>query len=275
MKDKFYYQFLPGSNNEGEVCLLTNMFVEDGEIYYEFDNGEICFSELIADFTTNQNDLKDKVMVQLASRYDKWTFDDATNNIDKSALIDVKKEDGGDFQIPTYNDRYSSNGSIIKYNAPKIIGATNVKKPDLKDFLSYNDQVLLGVIDENLAPKYEPTVDEITNVNISAVDKSDNSIIICEKEIEPKAIITNNININNQKDYSNDPVAILVNKSAKFTSDISMTLSIDLPAKSLFKIAKDNFDKGDETFIDVILSDIDYSTIKKSLRDALLNEYSS
>lgn len=274
MKDKFYYQFLPGSSNEGEICLLTNMFVEDGEIYYEFDNGEICFSELIADFTTNQNDLKDKVMVRLASRYDKWTFDDATNNIDKSALIDVKKEDGGDFQIPTYNDRYSSNGSIIKYTAPKIIGTINVKKPDLKDFLSYNDQVLLGIIDENLAPKYEPTIDEITNVNISVVDKSDNSIII-KKEIDDTIITANNININNQKDCLNDPVAILVNKSAKFTSDINMTLSIDLPAKSLFKIAKDNFDNGDETFIDVILADIDYDTIKKSLREALLSEYSN
>ena len=32
-------------------------------------------------------------------------------------------------------------------------------------------------------------------------------------------------------------------------------------------LAKDNFDNGAETFIDVILADIDYDTIKKAVRD--------
>ena len=86
--------------------------------------------------------------------------------------------------------------------------------------------------------------------------------------------IKDNINISNDKLFDdNDPVAILVNKSAKFESVISMDLKLELPAKSLFNIASENFENGEETFINVILSHIDYETIKNTLKDALLEAY--
>lgn len=268
MKNKnFYYQYLPNTNRCGEVCILTNMFVEDGEIYYEFDNGEICYEGLIADFTTNKDDLKFKAMVQLSSKYDVWTFENIFDkSVDKSKFGDVQHKDGAEFEIPTMGDRFDhkTNINIIP---PKFVGMPTVYKPEIKAFLSKNDQILLGLIDnesvnqnegEHLTYETENNFkQEYNNVNNSSSDIVDSF----------------ESNINNKID--NDPVTILVNKAAKFKTDVNMTMTIDLPAKSIFNIITDNFEDGAEKFINVVLNDIDVDTIKNALKHALLTEYSN
>ena len=263
MKEKLYYQYLPGTSYEGEICLLTRIFTDDGEIYYEFDNGEICNKEFIADFTLNERDLQNKVMVQLSSRNDKWEFKDMFQ-MTNDALLNVSSSDGTEFIAPDYGS-YTANNSFMKKKliAPKTI-IRNMPSPSYEDYMSYDDLIALGITPKIKKP--EPVKTEKIENTIDTKEQDVNIPQTSEK------IVTKNENINN-KINSNDPVAILVNAASKLPVDVNMTLSINLPSKSIFNIVNENFQNGINTFIDVILSDIDYDVIKNSLRQALLNEY--
>lgn len=271
--NKRYFQWLPGSPNDGQISILNNIFVDEGEIYYEFNDGEICLEDLIAKFTTNSKDIEGKFVVEILSPNDKWTFEEVKSKTNQN-FKDVESQNGGSFEVPTYEDYFKngdfkSNVGTIKYIPPKT-KIVSLPIIDYKDYMSKNDLLLLGIDVPN-----DDNVNENNNLtNIQddvkiAFKECDENII---KDVTPDTTPDNNIN--NVYNDTN-PVSILVNSSAKYPSVISMDLTVDLPAKSLFKIANENFENGANTFIDVILSHIDYESIKTSLRDALLNEYQS
>ena len=108
------------------------------------------------------------------------------------------------------------------------------------------------------------------------------SLIACLAEVEkieevkeePVSIIKKEVEIEKENVLlDNDPVTILVNTSKKNDTIIPMQMTISLPTKELFNIVSNNFDNGDEKFVDVILSQIKYDMFKVCLRDALLQAY--
>lgn len=70
-----------------------------------------------------------------------------------------------------------------------------------------------------------------------------------------------------------DPVYILISKCKKEDSEISMGISVSLPPKSLYDIAKQSFDKGNEKFIDYIIDDLSVDEIKNALKIAIAEMY--
>jgi hypothetical protein len=87
--------------------------------------------------------------------------------------------------------------------------------------------------------------------------------------------ITNNINyipaptpVN-----TNDPIFILMSKSKKIDSEISMNISISLPPKNLYDIAKESFEEGNEKFVEYIVQSITVDEIKKALKTAITEMY--
>ena len=72
-----------------------------------------------------------------------------------------------------------------------------------------------------------------------------------------------------------DPVAILVSSSKKAEYELPVTLTIQLPQKSLYNIVAEQFDDGKEKFIQYILDGLDISEVIKSIGEALKVSYES
>ena len=70
-----------------------------------------------------------------------------------------------------------------------------------------------------------------------------------------------------------DPVYILMSKSKKNDSEINMSMTISLPPKSLYELAKESFDQGDEKFIEYIVEEITVDEIKDALKLAIKEMY--
>ena len=261
MRNRNYYQYLPSSEKCGEICMLIGMFVEDGEVYYEFDNGDVCFEDLICKCTTNKDDFKGKLLVELNSKSDVWKFEKINDKVDQSVLKDVQHNAGKDFEIPTFGDRYEQKKDNILITPPsnRII---NVKSPNYKDYLSNEELEILGIL---------PSTNSFNKIN-ECSDVTDIIKYDASSSHDDSTSIKNDV-INNKID--NDPVAILVNSATKFATDVNMQLSINLPATSIFKIVNENFENGAEKFINVILNDIKYDAIKDALKLALFREYSA
>ena len=280
MKEKIYYQWLPGTNDAGIVVTLNKIYIDEGDVYYVFTDGSECFEGLIADYTNDPKNLKGKAMVRISNPNNKWSFE--TEKTKSLTQYEGVSHDSGqkNFEIPTLGD-YNKNGEF-ESNAGKInlIPPKNqvkfVSKIDYKDWMDKIDRIKFGLDDVDScaavasplveAVEYKPDIAKDEGEHISLDNGTLVKIIECPEEIYKDST---NINISNKLFDDNDPVAILVNKSAKFESIISMDLKIDMPSKSLYKIASENFENGSETFINVILSQIDMETILKSLKDAL------
>ncbi len=253
MKKMIYFQWLPGTMCENTIVNLQRIFEDDGEIYYEFNTGDICNKMLIAGYTHDKNELKGKALVRISAPSNKWRFEKNDVGNSKPDISNVSLNGTTDFEVPSYED----------FTGKRIENDINYIAPSNKVYLDPIDEesFMMNAVDDIIEMTPEPVIKE-DNIKIN----KENDIVI-----EPVKNVVQETNINN----INDPVAILVNSSSKHESSITMELNIDLPAKSLFNIAKDNFDDGANKFIDVILNSIDYKCVKDSLRDALLTAYSS
>lgn len=281
-----YYQWLPGSEYENTVVRLTSIYVEDGEIYYVFDNGSICLEEFIAPFTTDKRLLGNKMLVEIVNPNQKWQFETIKSTSGKK-FSDVNAQNGMEFEVPCLED-YSQKGDNINslvgsYNIiPPKTRVKNLEKLDYKDYMSEEDLISLGIIEKPMVSDIEKQINEIVT-NDAVINDSSTITTIVSKEYSEDSIIENtNINntnykeeIPNKKICDDDPVGILVNSSVKYPSAVSIDLNIDLPAVSLYSTVVENFENGGERFIDRIISQIDYSKITESLRIGLLNAYNS
>lgn len=72
---------------------------------------------------------------------------------------------------------------------------------------------------------------------------------------------------------TSDPVYILMSKSKKIDSEITMNITISLPQKDLYNIAKQSFEDGDKKFISYIVSNISVEGIKDAIKIAIKDMY--
>lgn len=79
--------------------------------------------------------------------------------------------------------------------------------------------------------------------------------------------------IDNKPNLSNDPIWLMMEKAKKFDTKISMDLIISLPSKSLYNVTKESFDDGGSKIIEYIISNIDNTKLKETLKIALLSAY--
>ena len=274
MKIDRYYQWLPNTGNDGEIVKLKNIYYDNDIVFYEFSDGEICNEEFIAPYTTSLKDIKGKMLVELSSRNDSWQQD----YIKSKAISDpnIQSENGRQREIPPLDDILKSSNDTIedsaigKYRLIPPKSNKTIQPIDYKDYMSNDDLIKMGLIE---APKdvVKEKEEKVTTNHIE------------DEIIETDIIKYEKDDINNQEDSvvettkkqeeTTNPIAILVNASAKNPITIPMELTIDLPSKDLFNIIKNNFEDGSEKFIDVILSHIDYDMLVSSLKEALTNAY--
>jgi hypothetical protein len=73
--------------------------------------------------------------------------------------------------------------------------------------------------------------------------------------------------------YDGDPVWLMMEKAKKFDTDIEMTVTISLPTKSLYEVAKESFEEGGSKVIEYIIENLDNQKLKDSLKTALREAY--
>ena len=71
----------------------------------------------------------------------------------------------------------------------------------------------------------------------------------------------------------NDPVWLMMDKAKKFDTDVEMKITISLPTKSLYDVAKESFEEGDSKVIEYIIENLDNQKLKDSLKTALMEAY--
>lgn len=261
MKIDRYYQGLPNSGYDNEIFKLKSIIKEGDIVYYEFDNNEICNEEFIAPFTTNIQNVKGKMFVELASKNDIWTFEfiKSKKNNDK----DIQMSNGSsNIEIPPIEDirgLENEGGGVVNTN----IGRVKLIPPSPKNknipIINYNEYISNSIKEEK---NIEKEVEEKNNEEANSKKEKEINVEKIPIVEEKKEIIVDN-----------DPVTILVNGAKKNETIIPMQMSISLPAKELFNIVSNNFENGAEKFVDVILSQIDYDMFKFCLKDALLQAY--
>jgi hypothetical protein len=72
---------------------------------------------------------------------------------------------------------------------------------------------------------------------------------------------------------NDDPVWLMMSKAKKIDTTINMEITISLPSKALYNVAKESFEDGDNKVIDYIINNIDNKKIKDSLKTALFLSY--
>lgn len=70
-----------------------------------------------------------------------------------------------------------------------------------------------------------------------------------------------------------DPVFIMLDKAKKYDIVVPMELTIALPSKSLYNVAKESFEDGSSKVIEYIINNLDDTKLKNSLKIALLSAY--
>jgi len=268
MKEKRYFEWIAG-DEIGEVVILESITEMDGEVFYNFDSGDTCNLRYISKKTELKGDLKEKFMVEVDSPSNVWTVEKIEPKVysDKSMSESV--------EIPTLNDimQGNGNGSEIDSNVGKDILVAPKRKqrfrelPDPKDWKPIEESVQSGVA-FNVVDKSVPAE------SITLQNDAPSVIEQRQENAETRAAIDQTRIPEHMPDpIIHDPVYVMVSKSKKHQTDIPITLTMDLPSKSLYKIISDEFENGGEKFIECVVDGIDVRSIVESLKTALKDAY--
>lgn len=238
-----YFQWVAGERR-GEIMVFDDVINEGSDWYVVFKDGSRVNELLVAPL--NQTDLTGRLMAEIESPKNCWQFKEREPE-KRERRKDANS--GVYYDIPTAeeiaNAELEGQGGIIRDTGPKA------KIIDL------------------IPPK--PTRKTSSFAITNTPPSTPPVVINKEKEIErlqklpeqPKPVQQN----------STDPVFILMSKAKKEDSDITMTMTIALPPKSLYDIAKESFEGGDKKFIEYIIENISVNEIKDALKIAITDMY--
>ena len=252
-----YFQWLDGEN-AGQVETLTDISCVDGEYFFNFKSGESCNQRFISPMTRNSADLKDKFMVEIINPSDTWGFE--TIKMGKYTYMDPASGEQT-VDVPPLEDitGASGNGNSLNVENSKI-GKKRYTPPRYK-----GDMLPLPSYSEYSAEFVEPAPvpRRAAPANVVYGDPAPAPI--------PARLNSAKVNISGMSE--SDPVKILAKTCKKHPTDINLILTINLPSKSIYNIAKSEFDNGGEKFVDCLVEEMNISEIVKSVSIALRTAY--
>lgn len=262
--EKRYFEWVKGED-VGNIVTLVSITEEDGETFFNFDDGDRCNAKYISRMTNNKLDLRGKYMVEIDSPSNPWLMTES-----KPKIYSDQSMQGQVVEIPSLNDILLDGGRKVSANESVLTEPVRPQsmKP-LPKISEYGEKKsrLIRNIDEVL-----PTVNTKKKEDIFEVDE-----IISQPKAEE---IVNKVEpVVETNEHEINPVNILVTAAKKHLTTISMDIDVYLPSKSMFQIASSEFEGGDDKFIDLVVKSIKYETIidalKKSLKSAYLEESNS
>ena len=250
MSESRYFQWIAG-DRKGEILVLDNIVEDSGSIYLSFKDGSRMNEEFIAQI--NQRDLTRKLMAEIDSPQNCWRFVEKTSPDDKPR-VEKDANSGEYYEIPPVEEIVNAD----------LTGSSGQTRPGQKTKKTIE-----------LVP---PTPTAPTH---SAFGRIQNAKRGLPPAPIPQTPLEVNVNVDNISRMSqtpmhkneSDPVYILMSKAKKMDTEISMEMSVSLPLPSLYQIAKDSFENGDEKFIDYIVDEITVDEIKEALKRAIYSMY--
>jgi len=270
MRRKRFFEWIIGEFR-GDVEVLSYISEEDGEYFYNFESGECCNMEFIAPMTKKAKDLVGKCMVEVQDPKKLWKFETVKSKTHRNDVTGEVDE------IPPIEDITGGNGTKDNLNVDSVVGSVrfiapseqfrSFGLPEIDEYLKCDDKSDMSE-DVAVHQSEEPKPKKNENVNEDAIPDSapmSASGSVSIKVIEsPKSI-----------SYEKGPVELIVDKSKKIKTTVSMDLEMDVPAKSVYETVSENFDNGADIFVDYVVSLISVDKIKSALKEALLESYSS
>ena len=252
MSRKRYFQWLHG-DLAGSVEVLKNITQEEDEYFYNFESDESCNLRFIGKITGNVGDLKGKAMVEIISPNDPWIAETITTK-----RVQVMDENAGETYVdaPPLEDITGASGSGAnldiaesklgqkKFRAPRYKGPY-FDLPSIDEYMKNDDPVQIAApVQAAPAQQVIQPVIPVETPKISAVSET-------------------------------DPVRILAKTCKKHSTEINLTININLPSKAIYNIAESEFENGGKNFVDCLVEDIDIKEIVRSISDALKTAYAS
>jgi hypothetical protein len=275
MKRTRYFQWIAGELS-GTVETLVDITCTEGEYFYNFADGESCNLRYISKMTNSPSMLNGKFMVEIASPQDPWVakvvtvkkFTNAGTNetVDVPPIEDItSKTTSGTGQA--LNVEQSALGTK-KFTPPRFSGPFS-DLPSLDEYLreekDYHDPK--NIISNSEASQISSPQD--TSAQIVAVQTSASSQFI-------------NANSSNSSDYLEQkkqpeqlgPIGILAKTCKKHSTDINITVTMDLPSKAVYSMVSEEFENGGIEFIDSLIANLDVKDVIDSIRTSLILAYS-
>lgn len=250
MKRQRYFQWLDGEL-AGTVETLIDITQEEDEFFYHFASGESCNLRYIAKMTNDVGEIKDKFMVEILSPNDPWVTETISTK-----RVQVMDENAGEIfvEAPALEDITGASGAGANLNIEKSkLGTKKYRAPRYKgpfyDLPNIDDYMK----DEEIPAPKKPEIQQVQR----------EELVISTPTATPK--------ISNVSEA--DPVRILAKTCKKHSTEINLTLNINLPSKSIYNIAESEFENGGKNFVDCLVEDIDITEIVKSLSVALRQAY--
>ncbi len=251
-----YFQWVDGEL-KGNITTLVNITEFDGEYFYNFDDGEVCNLRMISPMTNNPDDIKGKFVVEILSPAYAWKVE--TISTHKERVYDAEKGEIS-IEVPPIEDVIAAGGQQEVELKTSAVGKVKI-----------------------IPPVKCPVLEPLPELSDYLVDEDTNNIVESDAKIEDESIINNTDNVVSEQvvqslsstECIDDPVYLLVKNCKKHNTPIVMTVNIDLPKRSIYVIADEEFENGGTKFIDYLVSQIDVQNIKSALRTALVESYKS
>jgi hypothetical protein len=263
MRRQRYFQWING-DNKGTVCVLDYIIQIDGELYYQFTDGERCNIEFISQMTDNVSNLRGKLMVEIDSLTNPWEFYTVESKIYKDQSMTDEEEN----EIPTLHDILQAHGQSSEVTNSDL-GTEKIRAPKRKQNI-----VPLPNPDDYPAP--EP---KAPAVQVPAKTEEDNyipTVQTTDDYVPEESFSSSSIAYSGYQQpdpITTDPIKIFVDSCKKHETEVELSITVDLPSADLYKIAKSEFEDGGDKFVDYIIQDLDINGIISSLRDALKSSY--
>jgi hypothetical protein len=246
--------------------------------------------DFVAPITNRRADLKHKMMVEISSRDNAWSIEDIKERTVKLGDDKYAKH------VPPIEDYMSMDGQGENTTVNSQIGGKRLVPPKHKaeprPLPTAKEETFSGASEEEIREAYGSNTTAIATKQDTQENSSKNieDAIVVEdvpvktvpKKEEVKEQVIEKpkplpIQQASQKSLldSTDPVAILVGSSKKAEYELPVTLTIQLPQKSLYNIVSEQFDDGKEKFIQYILGGLDISEVIKAIGEALKVSYES
>ena len=265
MRRKRYFEWIAGEDI-GNVVSLEYIEEFDGEVFYNFDDGESCNLRFISKMTNSVADLKEKFMVEIENPSNPWTFE----TVQAKKYVDESMK-GEDIEIPSLHDILQARGTSAN------IENSDIGKEKLVPPKRQQRFVELPTVEEyqrkTKTPDNKPKPKKIDPVQETT--KNENSADV--EQVVERGNSENSIKDEPMKPTvsSTDPVRILVSSCKKHDTPVEMTINMKLPSKYIYNIAVNEFEDGLEKFIDCIVDGIDTKMIIDQLKEALRSAYTS
>lgn len=256
---KRYFQWLVG-DDRGKVVELIDITQEDGEYFFNFDDGESCNMSYICPATNDKKRLVNKAMVEVPGPHNAWRFEEIKMGTFTTAEHEV-------IDVPPLQDIVGMNGDnsldksalgTMNLIPPKNNPIKGMPLPDIRDYLR-----------DEPKPKREVAANVGVTVHDNTIDHAIINNLAEDLNPEPRVFTPPT----RQTVDETDPVHILVKTCKKHESSVDLKISLSLPSISTYNFAKSEFEDGDKKFIDAIANSISVDTVMDALKDALRTAY--